>query len=215
MLELGLKIFIAYIVGSLNGALIVGKLRGGVDIRRLGSGNAGGTNALRTQGKTFALLVMSIDILKGALPVVLLPGLDLPGVGLDPEISRIWLALACGGAAIAGHCYPVWFDFAGGKGAATTLGVMAALDPMTLLPATVTWLLVLVVTGYVGIATIAAAISIPVFLVFTVFPDKVELLTFTTVVALFIVFTHRSNIRNVLAGTESLDFSKRFYRGSG
>ena len=97
MLELGLKVLLSYLVGSLTGALIVGKLAGGIDIRTQGSGNAGGTNALRTQGKWFALRVILIDIGKGFLPPWLFPVLVLPGVPLDPELSRTWLMLACAG----------------------------------------------------------------------------------------------------------------------
>ncbi len=88
MLELGLKFTLAYLLGSVLGSLVVGQLRGGVDIRRLGSGNAGGANALRTQGKVFALLVMIIDVGKGVLPVMIFPTLTLPGVGIDPLVSR-------------------------------------------------------------------------------------------------------------------------------
>jgi glycerol-3-phosphate acyltransferase PlsY len=90
MLELGLKVLLSYLAGALNGALIVGKLAGGIDIRTLGSGNAGGTNALRTQGKWFAFRVMVIDVGKGYLPPWLLAALALPGVPLDPEVSRTW-----------------------------------------------------------------------------------------------------------------------------
>ena len=129
MLELGLKVLLSYLVGSLTGALIVGKLAGGIDIRTQGSGNAGGTNALRTQGKWFALRVILIDIGKGFLPPWLFPVLVLPGVPLDPELSRTWLMLACAGASVIGHCYPVWFGFAGGKGAATAIGALLGIAP--------------------------------------------------------------------------------------
>lgn len=200
MLELGLKVFIAYLAGSLNGALLVGWLNGGVDIRKVGSGNAGGTNALRTQGKLFAALVLLVDIGKGVLPVLFLPGLDLPGVGLDPEVSREWLTYACGGAAIFGHCYPVWFQFAGGKGAATTLGVLAAVAPLTILPAAAAWFGVLMIFGYVGLATIVSAFVIPVFVAFTDWPDQPGLFLFTSLVALFVAYTHRSNIRKLMQG---------------
>jgi len=200
VLELGLKVFIAYLAGSLNGALLVGWLNGGVDIRKVGSGNAGGTNALRTQGKLFAALVLLVDIGKGVLPVLFLPGLDLPGVGLDPEVSREWLTYACGGAAIFGHCYPVWFQFAGGKGAATTLGVLAAVAPLTILPAAAAWFGVLMIFGYVGLATIVSAFVIPVFVAFTDWPDQPGLFLFTSLVALFVAYTHRSNIRKLMQG---------------
>ena len=115
MLELGVKVLLAYLLGSLNGGLVLGKLLGGPDIRTVGSGSAGGTNALRARGKWFALGVMVIDVGKGYVGVALLPGLD-PGWG-GPGIDASWLPICCAAAAIAGHCYPVWFGFAGGKGA--------------------------------------------------------------------------------------------------
>jgi glycerol-3-phosphate acyltransferase PlsY len=205
VLELGLKVFIAYIAGSLNGALLVGALYGGIDIRKVGSGNAGGTNALRTQGKLFAVLVLLVDIGKGVLPVLLLPGLDLPGIGLDPDISHEWLAYACGGAAIFGHCYPVWFQFMGGKGAATTLGVLAAVAPITLLPAALIWFGILFVFGYVGLATVLSAVAIPVFVFLTDWPDQPGLFLFTSLIALFVAYTHRSNMRKLAQGQAKPD----------
>jgi glycerol-3-phosphate acyltransferase PlsY len=205
MLELGLKVFISYLIGSLNGSLIVGRMSGGVDIRQVGSGNAGGTNALRTQGKMFAFWVILIDVGKGSLPTWLLPGLALPWIGLDPEVSRTWLTYGVGGAVIVGHCYPVWFRFAGGKGAATAIGVLAIIAPLLLLPMAVTWVLVLILSGYVGLATICAAVVIPVYVAFTALPEGMDLLVFTTLLAMFAVFTHRSNIQRILSGDEERD----------
>jgi glycerol-3-phosphate acyltransferase PlsY len=206
VLELGLKVFISYLAGSLNGALLIGRLFGGVDIRKSGSGNAGGTNALRTQGKLFAFLVMLIDIGKGVLPVLYLPLLAWP-VALDPEISREWLTYACGAAAIFGHCYPLWHQFAGGKGAATTLGVLAAVAPVLLIPAGITWFLALLLFGYVGLATVLSALSIPVFVVLTGGSAQADLLVFTALVALFVTFTHRSNLRKLLLQNSKPDIS--------
>ena len=94
MLELGVKTLAAYLQGAVLGSLVLGRLRG-VDIRSLGSGNAGATNALRTQGKLFGLLVLIIDIGKGVLAVRWLPGAALPGVAADPGLSREWLTVAC------------------------------------------------------------------------------------------------------------------------
>lgn len=211
MLELGFKVFISYLAGSLNGALLVGRLYGGVDIRTQGSGNAGGTNALRTQGKLFAALVMFIDIAKGVLPVLLLPGLAFP-TALDDSISREWLTYACAAAAIFGHCYPVWHQFKGGKGAATTLGALAALAPAVILPATVTWLIVLFVGGYVGLATVLAAFSMPVYLAVTDYAVNINLIVFTAVVALFVAYTHRSNLRKLMRGEGKPDISFNLLR---
>ncbi|MGI9290678.1 MAG: glycerol-3-phosphate 1-O-acyltransferase PlsY [Gammaproteobacteria bacterium] len=210
MLELGYKVFLSYLAGSLNGALLVGLLYGGVDIRKQGSGNAGGTNALRTQGKLFAALVMIVDIGKGVLPVVFLPGLALGLVPLDPQVSRDWLTYACGAAAIFGHCYPVWFEFKGGKGAATTLGVLAAIYPPALIPATITWVGTLFIVGYVGPATVMAGFSIPVYLFFlNDMPQSMVL--FTTAIGFFVLYTHRSNMKSLFSGDSEPDVSSSLY----
>lgn len=203
MLELGLKVLISYLVGALNGALIVGKFAGGVDIRTLGSGNAGGTNALRTQGKWFAFRVMVIDVGKGFLPTWLLPELALPGVPLDPEVSRIWLTLACAGAAVVGHCYPVWFDFKGGKGAATAIGALLGIAPALTLPALIVWCLVVTTTGFVGLATMLAVAALPAWVALTQFQERRELFWFLVALALFIVYTHRGNIQRLREGREN------------
>ncbi|MGI9308281.1 MAG: glycerol-3-phosphate 1-O-acyltransferase PlsY [Gammaproteobacteria bacterium] len=206
LIELGIKVFISYLIGALNGALIVGRFYGNVDIRTQGSGNAGGTNALRTQGKFFAFLVMAIDIAKGVLPPLLLPSLVLPFSGIDPEVSRYWLMLACGLAAIVGHCYPVWFQFSGGKGAATTIGVLAATAPQLLIPCMFVWLGLLAVFGYVGLATMGAALSLPVYQYFFAQQFNSDLVVFSALVAVLIVYTHRSNVRGLLEGSKSRDF---------
>jgi acyl phosphate:glycerol-3-phosphate acyltransferase len=200
MLELGVKTLIAYLLGGLLGSLVLGRLRG-VDIRRMGSGNAGATNALRTQGKVFGLLVLLIDLGKGIFAVLYLPGAALPGIAIDPALSREWLTLACGFAVIVGHVYPVWFGFHGGKGVATMIGVMGALEPRLLLPVLSSWFVVLLLTGYVGLASILAGAALVVF-VFLREPANVPLLTFCMSVELFVIYTHRGNIARMLAGKE-------------
>src|SRR5882672_5631722 len=161
MLELGVKILIAYLLGTLLGSLILGRLRG-VDIRSMGSGNAGATNALRTQGKLFGFLVLNVDIAKGVFAVWWLPAAVLPAVGIDPALPREWLTVACGFAVIVGHVYPVWFGFRGGKGAATVVGVIAAVDLWLIPPLLVSWFIVLVLSGYVGLATMLSAVALVV-----------------------------------------------------
>ncbi|HEX7060759.1 MAG TPA: glycerol-3-phosphate 1-O-acyltransferase PlsY [Woeseiaceae bacterium] len=203
MLELGVKFLLSYFVGSILGSMIVGRLRGGVDIRTMGSGNAGGTNALRTQGWAFALAVMVIDVGKGAIGAGLVPALELPLVGTDPTISREWLAYACGAAAVMGHVWPIWHRFQGGKGAATMVGTLAALAPPLILPVLLVWAWVLVLSGYVGLSTMAAGIAAPVWVAFTRLPEALPLFVYCAGLALFLVYTHRSNIRRMLAGTES------------
>ena len=202
MFELGIKILLSYLIGSLNGSLIIGKFTG-IDIRSVGSRNAGGTNALRTQGAWFAAGVMLIDISKGFIPAWLFPSLGLPGVSIDPEISRVWLMLACGAASVVGHCYPVWFNFAGGKGVATMIGMLAAVAPGLLLPGLLAFVGVLVLTGFVGLASMLAVAVLPMVLWFRSDPGSSPTIIVLALLACFIVFTHRSNIRKMLRGEET------------
>jgi acyl phosphate:glycerol-3-phosphate acyltransferase len=201
MLELGVKILIAYLLGALLGSLILGRLRG-VDIRSMGSGNAGATNALRTQGKLFGFLVLAVDIAKGLFVVWWLPTAALPAVGIDPDLSRAWLTVACGFAVIVGHVYPVWFSFRGGKGVATVVGVIAALDPRLLTPLLLSWFIVLVLTGYVSLASMLSGVVL-VAAAHVLEPDDVPLLSFCAAVTAFVIYTHRGNIARIRAGRES------------
>ena len=171
MLELGVKFLISYFIGSLMGAMIIGKLRGGIDIRTMGSGNAGGTNALRTQGIAFAVAVVIIDIGKGYVGAGIVPGLEIPFVPTDPSVSRYWLTLCCAVAAVFGHVWPIYHRFRGGKGAATLVGTMIVLGPELILPLILVWAWVLVMSGYVGLATMIAAASVPVWISVTRLPD--------------------------------------------
>jgi glycerol-3-phosphate acyltransferase PlsY len=201
MLDPILKIIIAYLIGGILGSLVLGKLRG-VDIRSMGSGNAGATNALRTQGRLFGLLVLIIDIAKGVLVVRWLPTATLPAIPTDPEVSIAALRLGCGLAVIVGHVYPVWFGFRGGKGAATVVGVVGAFEPRLLVPLLATWLVVLLLTGFVSLATMLAGVAL-VLAVALLEPANTSLIAFCAVLAAFIVYTHRSNIVRLRAGNEN------------
>jgi glycerol-3-phosphate acyltransferase PlsY len=199
LLELGLKSLLAYLLGSVMGAMVMGRFRG-VDIRQMGSGNAGGTNALRTQGFAFAAGVVVVDVGKALLAVGLLPGWVLPGIGQDPEVSREWLAVACAVAVVAGHVWPLYHEFRGGKGAATLVGAVAVLAPEALLPVLAVWLLFVMIWGMVSLATMAAGAALPIALFANGAP--LPLLAFGVAMAGFMVYTHRSNIARIRAGTE-------------
>jgi len=202
VLELGLKSLLAYLLGSVMGAMVMGRLRG-VDIRQMGSGNAGGTNALRTQGFGFAAGVVLVDVGKALLAVGVLPGLSLPGIGIDPEISRAWLQVACAVAVVAGHVWPLYHEFRGGKGAATLIGAFAVLAPATLVPVLSVWLLCVMIWGMVGLATMVAAVTLPLALLALERPTPASLLVLALVMAAFMVYTHRANIARMRAGTEN------------
>ena len=201
MLELGVKLLLAYLIGTLLGSLVLGRLRG-VDIRSMGSGNAGATNALRTQGKLFGFVVLFIDVAKGVVAVLWLPLAVLPGIGIDPDVSRDWLTMACGSAVILGHVYPVWFEFRGGKGVATVVGVVGSVDPHLLAPLLITWLIVLLTCGYVGLASMVAGCALIVTAILTK-PGNLPLLSFCVCVAAFVIYTHRGNIVRMRTGQES------------
>ncbi len=212
MSELSVKFLLSYFVGSVMGSMVIGWFRGGVDIRTMGSGNAGGTNALRTQGWIFALGVVIIDIGKGALGTGVVPGLNLPYVGIDPTLSREWLTLCCAAAAVIGHVWPMWHKFRGGKGAATLAGTLLVLSPELLLPALLAWAIVLTSFGYVGIATIAATITAPIFIAATRFPDDQPLFIYCVTMVLMVIFTHRSNLQRMRDGTESRQVRLMLFR---
>jgi glycerol-3-phosphate acyltransferase PlsY len=202
MLELGVKFLISYFIGSLMGAMIVGKLRGGIDIRTMGSGNAGGTNALRTQGIGFAIGVVLIDVGKGVIGAGVVPGLELPFVETNPEISRVWLTLCCGAAAVFGHVWPIYHRFRGGKGAATLIGTLTIIGPELILPLVLVWAWTIILSGYVGLATMVAAVAIPVWIGFARLPADQPLFIYCAVMAAFIVLWHRPNIQRMREGTE-------------
>jgi glycerol-3-phosphate acyltransferase PlsY len=203
MLELGLKLALSYLLGSVMGAMLVGWLRGGIDIRQSGSGNAGGTNALRTQGKLFALWVMVIDVGKGILAAALIPPLNIPGIGFDPAVDRELLLYTVSFAVIAGHVFPLWHDFRGGKGGATAAGLLCYLSPALAMPVLGMWLAVVFFTGFVGLATMLAAVAAAVWVGSTGLPEQLPFFLFTAAVAALILFTHRGNIARMAQGRES------------
>ena len=194
-LEQVIKIIFSYLVGSISGSMLMGKFRG-IDIRTMGSGNAGGTNAFRTQGAFFALSVVFIDIFKGYIATFYISG-DVGQGGL--------LGIICGISAVLGHVYPVYYNFKGGKGAGTLVGILIALYPFGLLISFSVWLIILVLTGYVGLSTILGGITFPMVIYVKNFMGGLNstMGLFSIIIALFLVFTHRSNIGRMLQGNEN------------
>ncbi len=191
-----LLLLCAYLLGSVSGSLLLGRLRG-VDIRRHGSGNAGGTNALRTLGWRFALGVVAIDLGKGALAAWLALRFAPLGQALDVT-AHGYAAAAC---AVVGHVWPLWHGFRGGKGAATAVGGLLMLWPWSIGVLLPVWMLVLVATGYVGLSTVLAALALPLLAWGT--DAEPARLWFSMFAALFIAFTHRANLQRLRQGTES------------
>lgn len=196
MLVLILKVLLAYLLGSVSGSLLLGR-RHGVDIRLAGSGNAGGTNALRTRGWRFALGVVLIDVGKGMLAVWL--ALLIPTLESSP--GRYVEALACGLAAVLGHVWPVFYGFRGGKGAATVVGTVAVLCPTALPPLLLVWLGVLGWSGYVGLSTVVAALALPP-LLWWLAPGVPDLHRYALACAALLLLTHSGNLWRLWRGTE-------------
>ncbi|MFM7396993.1 MAG: glycerol-3-phosphate 1-O-acyltransferase PlsY [Gammaproteobacteria bacterium] len=202
MFDLLVRVLVAYLLGSINGALLIGRFRG-IDIRTQGSGNAGGTNALRTQGWAFATGVIVIDVGKAVVAVQ-----SVPTAFISPTLSPEWIAAACGFAAVLGHVYPVFHGFRGGKGVATILGTLLALSWPLLLGMLAVWLLMMLVFGFVGLGSMVAASALPLIAQYAgargvIAPEEVLPLTvFGIVCAVFVVWTHRSNIARMRNGTE-------------
>jgi acyl phosphate:glycerol-3-phosphate acyltransferase len=201
MIELIAKGVLAYLLGSIIGSLLIARLAGGVDIRTLGSGNAGATNALRTVGKKVAFWVLLIDLAKGWIATARLAPALLPGIAPAPPELAAWCVPVCGIAVMLGHVYPLWFGFRGGKGVATLIGAVLGISAWLLLPMILTWLVAVILFGYVGLASILGAVALAVWIVLR--SPATPLLTFGLLAALLIIFTHRSNIARMRAGTES------------
>ncbi len=182
---------LAYLLGSISGSLWVGKIYA-VDIRTQGSGNAGGTNAFRTQGLKFALAVVVIDIGKGLMAAYIAQRL-LPATNHAPFIALF--------AAVIGHIWPIFHGFRGGKGAATLVGGLILIWPQALGLFIAVWLLCLLLSGYVGLSTVLAAISLV--LSAYVFDGSTNQWFFAIGSALLITFSHRSNLQRLVQGTES------------
>lgn len=191
----------AYLLGSVPTGFLVARMRG-VDLRTVGSGNIGATNAFRALGKTAGLVVLLADALKGFAACTWLCGLGLwllgrAGVPVgEPQAYRLLAGLA----AVLGHNYTCWLRFKGGKGIATSAGVFAALAPLALLIALATWLVAFALTRYVSVGSLAAAVALPA-AVWLTQSDRL-LAVVTTVLGALAIARHHTNIRRLLSGTE-------------
>lgn len=212
---------LAYVLGSVPFGLIVGKSRG-IDPRTAGSGNIGATNVGRLLGKKFFLLVFFLDLLKGCIPVAVVGGL-LRGQALDWQTYFLWLGAGLG--SILGHLYSVFLGFKGGKGVATSAGVVLGVFPYYTyagLIALLGWIAVLKISQYVSVASLAAAaIFVVSYSLIGMIVDwpllgrQWPLLAFAVVMAGLIVYKHRGNIARLRAGTEPVAWRRKAAGGSG
>ena len=183
----------SYLLGSMPTSYLVGRLFASKDLRQLGSKNLGATNVYRVLGLKYAIPVGLVDIAKGIIPVSVFARY----AGSEP-----WMPITLGSIAVFGHVFSVFVRFRGGKGVATASGVVLALAPKAFLVSLVVWVAAVTFTGYVSIASILAALVFPVAARF-VLPDDVYTFGMGLILAAFIVFTHRTNIRRLALGTEN------------
>jgi glycerol-3-phosphate acyltransferase PlsY len=194
-----LVVIIAYLLGSIPFGYLIVRRKLGDDIRQTGSGGTGATNVSRRAGKTAGVITLVLDALKGSLAVLL-------ARGLSPDVH--WIIAAAAIAAIIGHMFPVWLGFRGGKGVATGVGVFLILAPIALLCAGIVFLGVVLLTRYVSLGSITAAVTIPFFVwlqsVFVAPVAELKWLLIAAILgALLIVYAHRGNIGRLARGTES------------
>lgn len=184
----------SYLLGSIPAAYIAGKAKG-VDLRKHGSGNLGATNVFRVLGAKIGIAVFLFDMAKGGLPVYLFPH-------WIPTDNPVIFAIACGIAAIVGHVRPIYLKFGkGGKGVATAAGVFLALAPVQTLLTLLVFGAVLFISGYVSLGSLTSAVALPILLGATV-GVRSPLFTVSVIIALFVFWTHRANIRRLRAGEE-------------
>ena len=195
-----LLIILAYLLGSIPTAVWVSKYFFDIDIREYGSGNAGATNTYRVLGSRWGTFVMVADVLKGVLATSLF--LLIPYYMSD-ELERTNFMVGLGLASVLGHIFPVFADFKGGKGVATLLGMVIAIQPIVAVCCVGVFILVLFLTRFVSLSSILAGVAFAVFILF-IWNEKEPLYrVFAVAVALMVIFTHQKNINRLLKGTES------------
>ena len=212
-------IILSYLVGSIPVSIIMTKIIKGVDVRDFGSGNAGGTNASRVLGKKYGMLIILLDALKGVIAVVLISRLyfgSFPFPNTTPFDDFTLVQIIAGVAAIIGHIWTIFAGFKGGKGIATGLGVLVSIVTIDLLVALGIFLAVMFISKYISLASITAAISVPVTMIVreNIFgveiPSYHTILPFVIGIALLVIYTHRSNVERLLRGSENkISLSKK------
>ena len=195
-------VIISYLLGSIPTAYILGRLRKGIDIRRFGSGNVGATNALRVLGPAWGIIVLILDIMKGIIPVIFLANYFLNYGDNSAIVLRMLFGVAC----ICGHNWTIFLRFRGGKGVATTLGVLVGIGievnemRLILLLLILVWLIVFLIFRIVSLASVLSAISLPIFIYILHQPK--ELFILSIVLSLFIIIRHKKNIQDFIQGRE-------------
>lgn len=196
-------ILVSYLIGSIPTAYIFGRILKGIDIRRVGSGNIGATNASRVLGKKIGIVILFLDILKGLLPVIFLGDFITSRAMLNQELLRIILGLSC----IIGHNWTIFLGFKGGKGIATTLGVLLGLTArvaglkIVLIWVILTWFIAFIPFRIVSLASVISGISLPVFT--GLFKQSRIIFVSSIILAAFIILRHKPNLKRLIQGREN------------
>ena len=190
-MSIAIMLIASYIIGSIPFGLVAGKALRGIDVREHGSGNIGATNVMRTLGMGPAVVVFTLDILKGLIPVI--------NAGLFFQ-AQPWVVIAAGLMSIIGHTFSVFLLFKGGKGVATTLGVLIGLVPAVAAIGFGVWFIIVLIWRYVSLASMIAAVCIPVLLIVLHYPQ--QKLVFGIIAAVFIIVKHHSNIKRLIEKKE-------------
>lgn len=219
MLLLTIIVILSYLIGSIPNSILISKAVSGIDIRNHGSGNAGGTNVMRVLGWKYGLLVIFLDALKGAIAVVIISRLffgPLPFENISPFDDFTLVQIIAGMSAVIGHIWTVFAGFKGGKGIATALGMLLTLITIDMLIAVGVFGLVVLISRYVSLGSIIAAISVPATLfirenLFHVdIPGYTTLFPFIIGVTVLVIFTHRKNLVRIINGNENkISFRKK------
>jgi len=196
-----LTALLAYLLGSVPTGFLMGKARG-IDIRTVGSGNIGATNVFRALGTPAGIFVLLADALKGWLAVAVLANLCCNWAAPSASATaREWFGIVAGFCAILGHNYTCWLHFKGGKGIATSAGVLTALVPIPLLIILSVWIIVFALTRYVSLASMSASFTLPFATLVT--GGSLRLILVTAGMAILAIYKHKSNIKRLLDGTEN------------
>jgi len=193
---------ISYLIGSVPAGYLAGRVAG-IDIQKFGSGNIGATNVVRVLGKRYGYPVFLFDFAKGTAAVEI--SILIFNSAHHAEVSRELCAILAGVSSVIGHSYPVWLGFKGGKGVATSFGVVFGLIPLAALIAVMVWLIIFGTTRYVSVASMTAALALPVTVLVMLYVKLLSgltLLLFSICLAAIVIWRHRSNLSRLMSGTE-------------
>ncbi|BAU64394.1 hypothetical protein STA3757_17660 [Stanieria sp. NIES-3757] len=197
----GLFVIVAYLLGSIPTGYLAGRYLKGIDIREYGSGSTGATNVLRSVGKGAAIAVLTIDLLKGAIAILLVKLFySYASVEILPPSEQSWLITVSALAALIGHSKSIWLQFTGGKSVATALGVLLVMNPLVALGTLAAFGVMLAISRIVSLSSITGAIAVNLMMI--LLHQPIPYLVFSAIAGVYVILRHTSNIQRLMAGTE-------------